>query len=221
MKKEVGNNIMKEYNDFWKNKSSKDNWREFILPKRSDEEFYNEGQLQANFLSNFYYKSSTVLEFGCGIGRVIQCIKAVNRIGVDVCQEFLDRIPDTIQKIKTDGVIIPNVNEESIDFIYSLMVFQHINKNDHVEILNQLYSFLRPGASMLIQFPTNSNNYYHQNEFVNVYSEEEISDYMSKIGANDYSIKTGNLVGYSDGLVDETTPHREYFVLIKKLEKIS
>jgi trans-aconitate methyltransferase len=212
------NNIMKNYDEFWKNKASKDNWREFILPKRSNEEFYNEGQTEAGFLSSFYHKSSTVLEFGCGIGRVLQYINANNRIGVDVCQEFLDKIPDTIQKVKTNGLIIPHVNEESIDFIYSLMVFQHINKNDHVQLLNQLYSFLKPQGKMLIQFPTNLNEYYHQGKFVNVYSKEEISEYMSKIGASDYSIKTGNLVGYGDGLVDKTTPHREYFVLIKKIK---
>jgi hypothetical protein len=73
---------------------------------------------------------------------------------------------------------------------------------------------------MLIQFPTDLNKYYHQGKFVNVYSKEEISEYMSKIGATDFNIKTGNLVGYGDGLADENTPHREYFVLIKKPQDV-
>lgn len=213
----TGNNNMKAYDEFWKSKASTPKWRDFILPNRSDNQFYEEGQYEAEIMNGFYFnEGDIVLEFGCGIGRVIQNIKAKKRIGVDVCQEFLDKIPEPIKKIKTDGTTIKGVKKESVDFIYSLMVFQHINKKDHLKILKQLYSFAKPGGQILIQFPNNHNGYYRQTKFVNVYSKEEIINLMADLGVDSFSLRTGNLVGYKDGLSTPQTPHREYFLLIKK-----
>ena len=213
----TGNNNMKDYDEFWKSKASTPKWRDFILPNRSDNQFYEEGQYEAEIMNGFYFnEKDTVLEFGCGIGRVIQNIKSKKRIGVGVCQEFLDKIPAPIKKIKTDGITIKGVRKNSIDFIYSLMVFQHINKKDHLNILKQLYSFVKPGGQILIQFPNDSNTYYRQTKFVNVYGKDEIEKLMADLGADLFSIRTGNLAGYKDGLSKPNAPHREYFLLIKK-----
>lgn len=214
----MGNNNMKNYDDFWLKASNKSNWREYILPKRNTKEFNNEGILEASNLNKYYNNKDIVLEFGCGIGRVLQQINVddKNKIGVDVCQKFLDEIKSPIKKIKTDGVFINGIEDNSVNFIYSLMVFQHINKNDHITLLKQLYSFLSVGGKMLIQFPKYENTYYKQGSFVNLYTYDEIVGYCNDIGATNFTISDGNLVGYGDGLVNDNTKNREYFLLIKK-----
>jgi len=211
-------NIMSHYHEFWEFHSLQDNWREYILPKRSDLEFYNEGVLESEKLNNsgLFSNNATVLEFGCGVARVLKHINVPheNKIGVDVCQSYLDKITEPIKKIKTDGIVIPDMEKESVDFIYSLMVFQHINKKDHKTLINQLYDFLKPGGKMYIQFPTDTNDYYTSSPFVNLYSIDELTSYFDK--SMDIEIETGNLCGYGDGLVSLDTPHREYFVTVKK-----
>lgn len=214
------NNNMINYNQFWLDASKTTNWRDYILPKRTIDEFNNEGLLQANNLKKYYEENDVVLEFGCGIGRVIKQInvKDSNKIGVDVCQKFLDEIKIPIKKIKTDGIKINGVLNESVDFIYSLMVFQHINKNDHISLLKQLYGFLKPEGTMLIQFPKKENSkYYRQGKFVNIYSYDEIKSYCDSIDIANFKIEEGNLIGYGDGLINVNTENREYFLEIKKI----
>jgi SAM-dependent methyltransferase len=207
----------KDYNSMWCGFAKESKWREYILPKRSDEEFYLEGELQAEALKKYITEFDSVLEFGCGIGRVLCNINSDKKTGVDVCQEFLDKIPDpNIVKIKSDGRSILGIDNESVDFIYSLMVFQHTKKEDHVNTLGRLYEILANGGKMLIQFPQNPNSYYKQSEFVNIYTKEEIISYCEACGITNFEILEDNLVGYGDGLVTPDTVNREYFLIINK-----
>jgi cyclopropane fatty-acyl-phospholipid synthase-like methyltransferase len=205
-----------DYNALWKAKSSKSNWREYILPNRTDEQFDAEGKMQAEILNKLHTKQCTSLEFGCGIGRVLKHIDTKKRIGVDVCQEFLDKLPEDIIKIKTDGFNLEGVKPNSVKFIYSLMVFQHISKDDHLTWLNTLYSLLSNKGTMLLQFPNKDGGYYNPTGFVNVYTVEELTELMIKAEIKSFEITQGNLVGYNDGLATENTAPREFFVKITK-----
>ena len=69
---------------------------------------------------------------------------------------------------------------------------------------------------MYLQFPNEVNDYYTRSEFVNLYNENELSEYFKEVGITNFEITTGNLVGYGDGLVDSNTKHREFIVLITK-----
>ena len=125
--------MSKDYNEMWKDFSKEDKWREYILPKRNEKEFYHEGELQAEAFKKYVTEFDSALEFGCGIGRVLTYIEADNKIGVDVCQSYLNKIVDeSITKVKSDGLTIEGVDDESVDFIYSIMVFQHTKKIDHI-----------------------------------------------------------------------------------------
>ena len=90
------NNNMGNYDTFWKGVSKTPSWREYILPKRTETEFFNEGKQQATVLNdlNLFDETSSILEFGCGIGRVLKYINTndTNKTGVDVCQAYLDKI---------------------------------------------------------------------------------------------------------------------------------
>jgi cyclopropane fatty-acyl-phospholipid synthase-like methyltransferase len=211
---------MDNYDQFWKTHSSNDNWRELILPKRTTDEFFNEGKLEAELLnkSGNFDANSTVLEFGCGIGRILKFINIPheNKIAVDVCQVYLDKISEPMRKVKSDGYSIPDINEDSVDFIYSLMVFQHINKRDHISLFSQLFSFLKPGGKMLIQFPRIEDDYYIASDFVNLYTKEEVKAFFNTLNYTDLEITTGNLVAYGEHGKLKSDGNREYFALITK-----
>lgn len=50
----------------WKNLSDRQNWRDYILPGRTDAEFSYEGWVEAQRLFYFFDSSSTVVDYGCG-----------------------------------------------------------------------------------------------------------------------------------------------------------
>jgi cyclopropane fatty-acyl-phospholipid synthase-like methyltransferase len=208
---------IKNYHNFWKNIGQKNSWREYILPKRNDTSFFNEGKLEAKHLSEYLGADyDSILEYGCGIGRILKNFNCKTKVGVDVCQAYLDKIDDkTIIKIKTDGHSV-DYADNTIDRIYSIMVFQHTNKEDHTQMIKNLYNILSDGGVMLIQFPQNPNDYYRDTSFVNIYSIDEIKGYCKAANINNFDIIEENLVGYGDGLTNAQSNKREYFLIIRK-----
>jgi ubiquinone/menaquinone biosynthesis C-methylase UbiE len=203
--------MRKDYNEFWKEIAKKKDWINYILPTRTDKEFWDEGKKQAEVLSKFIKPDFKVVDLGCGIGRVLTFISAKYRIGVDVCQEFLDKIKDKdIIKLKTDGRGI-NIDNNAVDFVYSLMMFQHTSKEDHHFYIEEIYRILRTGGKALIQFP--KEGYYKQSSFVNTYTWKELIRIAKPF--KKFTIKEDNLVGYGDraNLTDKT---REYFLILEK-----
>ena len=105
------------YQEFWDGLASRDNWQEYILPKRSPDGFHREGYLQALELMSWWPMEGTVLEHGCGVGRVLQHVEAKRRIGVDVSQRFLDRLPDNVEPVLSEWLTIP-LKANIADFTY-------------------------------------------------------------------------------------------------------
>jgi SAM-dependent methyltransferase len=195
--------MAQNYNDKWK-ELSKDN-------------FFFEGKLQAEALNKYITINNSVMEFGCGNGRILMFINAAKKYGVDVWQSFLDMIIDKeIIEIKSDGYNFDTTKIDSIDFIYSLMVFQHTKKADHVDMIRMLYNLLSKSGKLLIQFPKKSSSYYKQTEFVNTYTKDEIKNYCIICKIENYTISEDNLIGYKDGLTSLKTKTREYFLIINK-----
>lgn len=205
----------KDYNRMWKTLSNTRNWQDFILPNRTEGEFWEEGKKQAHVLQKYVNDEDTVVDFGCGIGRVITFIKARKRIGVDVCQEFLDKINNkSIIKVKTDGRSLNAIESNSVTFLYSLMTFQHIRKKDHAHHIQEIFRILQPGGKAFIQFPKAGSTYYKPSRFVNVYSRKQLETLVNKSPFKEYKIEEGNLVGYGDGTV--VNEKREYFLILEK-----
>lgn len=107
----------------------------------TDEEFRNSGREDYNryikqdiALQNRLKISDvkTVLEIGCGIGRMTEFFgddfDAV--YGIDIAREMLEkakeRLPDKkFMFLESDGVRLP-VDSETVDFVFSFIVFQHM-----------------------------------------------------------------------------------------------
>lgn len=100
------------------------------------------------------------LEIGCGIGRLMKPIarRCARVIGVDLspnmvhfAERYLADTPNATVRLN-DGKSIPEVDDASIDWMYSHLAFQHITLVEVVEkYLTEIHRVLKPGGYCRIQ----------------------------------------------------------------------
>lgn len=100
------------------------------------------------------------LEIGCGIGRLLAPIAARCRrvIGVDISPKMIEHAKRYLRDVPgaelyvNDGCTLPGVADESIDWVYSHLAFQHITRRDVVErYMAEIARVLKPGGYCRIQ----------------------------------------------------------------------
>jgi 2-polyprenyl-3-methyl-5-hydroxy-6-metoxy-1,4-benzoquinol methylase len=103
-------------------------------------------------------KPEIALDFGCGVGRLTLALahRAGRVIGVDAAPTMLAiaaRHRDTAGLDNVELVAsLDGIDDSSIDFICSLIVFQHIPVRAGEQILRQLLAHLRPGGVAALHF---------------------------------------------------------------------
>src|SRR5215471_11060011 len=138
------------------------------------------------------------LEIGCGPGRLMRPMsRHFSEIhGVDVSDEMialarqkLSDVPNAFP-LATSGASLDQFAPDSVDFVYSYAVFQHIPSRDIVyEYLREIRRVLRPGGLARLQFnglpkegiPEGSYNTWAGARF----SADEILEFTS---ANDFQV---------------------------------
>lgn len=104
-------------------------------------------------------KESTILDFGCGIGRNVIKFRSngYNAYGCDIeintevnLDTFLMYQDGILRSIDNDNYRIP-FNDNTFDFIVSEQVFEHIQ--DYRSALSELRRVLKPGGASLHKFP--------------------------------------------------------------------
>ena len=194
---------------FWLAKSKKKRWREYILPGRNDKDFHDEGLQQAKFLEEYYFPNDIVLEYGCGIGRILKHIKARRKIGLDIVPKFISIAK---QDLNSEYYLIDEF-KETADFIYSISVIQHNVKEEREIMMKNIFNLLRTGGSALINFPHENSDVYDKKDlFVHVFTKKEVEEYGKMF--DKYDIFEGNLVNYAG---KKTNKNNEYFLLVGKL----
>ena len=193
-------------------------WRELILPKRTDKEFWDEGKIQAQVLSKEFNNKGIILEYGCGIGRILTYLTAKEKHGADGSALYLSKIKEkSINKHLTDG-LSKFYHDNYFDFIYSIMVFQHIDKKYYKSILITLFNTLKPGGEIYIQFPNGPNEIYAENQwFVNIHTKEELNELFKEVGFKNINITKGNLIAYGSHGSIKPQEKVEFFVKAKKV----
>ena len=110
-------------------------------------------------------KFGSALDFGCGVGRHSRALAARFRkvIAIDVSRSMLNeaqkanqhiRNIDFIHNIAEDLSVIP---EDSIDFLYTNIVLQHMPKKRQVIYIREFCRILRPKGIIVIQTPAKCN----------------------------------------------------------------
>lgn len=107
----------------------------------------------------------TALDFGCGVGRLSRALASEfsKVIAVDISSSMLREAKKVNHEITNisfihntadDLVLIPR---NSIDFLYSNIVLQHMPKNKQITYIKEFCRVLSPGGILAIQTPSKCN----------------------------------------------------------------
>lgn len=122
------------------------------------------------FNENNKVTKPVVLEYGCGIGRMTWHIKKVasKLLAVDISKENIKKcvagLPkrNNVKAMVVSGMDLSPVEDSSVDYIFSTMVFQHIGSETVISnILEEMNRVLKEDGVMHLQFrdmPIPDNN---------------------------------------------------------------
>lgn len=102
--------------------------------------------------------SDVVLEIGAGVGRVGATLAPMCKewIGVDVSENMLGHIArrlaafKNVRTVATNGFDLSGVASESVDVVYSTVVFMHLDEWERYGYIKEGFRVLRPGGRMLV-----------------------------------------------------------------------
>jgi SAM-dependent methyltransferase len=149
-----------DYRDFWERSAKVDAIRA-ISDQDNDQSFEVSGRTDANDLAALLSPGSTVLEIGCGTGRVMQHLaSACGRLhGIDISEamvaqgrERLAHLPNVNFEVG-NGYDLAPFDDESFNLVYSLYAFQHMPKTTAYNYLVESARVLRPDGLLRFQVP--------------------------------------------------------------------
>lgn len=143
-------------------------YKSSVIDEKSIESFYKEGLNHFNLINKIINKNSifirnehTILDFGCGLGRVGShfALMCEHYIGVDISKPHL-----TQAKMYFNSIGIANYEfmllekflklQEIADLIFSVIVLQHNPPPVIGYLIDQMCRALKPGGTLLFQVPT-------------------------------------------------------------------
>lgn len=103
--------------------------------------------------------SERMLEIGCGAGRMlVHFARHFDRVdGIDIAPEMLEQarghMPDNVALSVVDGASLDDFEAQSVDFVFSVQVFQHIpDRGVIAAYLGESARVLRGGGRAVLQF---------------------------------------------------------------------
>ncbi len=106
-------------------------------------------------------EGDTVLDLGCGWGRVLKPVldRKGRAIGLDISARMLETASGHLKKnshtpvlLQGDGTALP-FRDGSFDMIYSLLVLQHLSKENGRAVFREVHRVLKPGGTAHIRVP--------------------------------------------------------------------
>lgn len=132
-----------------------------LLGFRDENAFDKAGEVDAQHLIlPFISSSDTVVDLGCGIGRLLKWVAPHCRqaVGLDVsilmlklARQWLRQVPNARLKKIPLSLKLPLL-DRSADFIYFYHVSEHLEREDAFKLLKEIKRCLRKTGSALVQF---------------------------------------------------------------------
>ena len=149
------------------NKRARENARYYIATSVPDdlEAFVESGRRDVghlfDVLDHLKDPSHTVLDIGCGIGRMDEHVAPSFKslVGVDVSGEMVAQATERLKHLKNvrfvevDGRSIAPIETGSIDLVFSHIVLQHTPRDVTLDYFGDVHRVLRDGGHFLFQMP--------------------------------------------------------------------
>jgi ubiquinone/menaquinone biosynthesis C-methylase UbiE len=170
------------YGDLWK-PADEPQAMQLVLNENDAEVFEESGRRQArSLLCPLIERSDVVLDLGCGIGRVARYVAECCRIlwAVDASETMLalarERLLDraNVRFAVCEDTTFPEVPDSSVDFAYSILTLQHLEREDAFRLLVELRRVMRPRAKAFLTFP-------------NLLSDEYLAAFLQYVEAGEVS----------------------------------
>jgi SAM-dependent methyltransferase len=151
---------LRAYRDFWERAAEVDPIRA-ISDQDDERSFEVSGREDAEDLAALLPAGGSVLEIGCGTGRVMQHLAGVcTRLeGIDISRAMVEQGRRRLRHLPNVGFQVGNgydlepFAEASFDLIYSLYAFQHMPKTTAYNYLAESARVLRPEGLLRFQVP--------------------------------------------------------------------
>ncbi len=115
---------------------------------RDPEEWEKSGQENAEYTLGLMEAkdNETILEYGCGNGRILKHIHPNKCYGVDIVPDFVKECTDS----GLNAYLLEDFHEK-VDKVYSLTVFIHLKHHQAEEALNYIHKHLKEGGKAYLQ----------------------------------------------------------------------
>ena len=190
--------------------------------------FSESGQQSANALlttiAPYHDPSWTVLDIGCGIGRMLKPLASHFRslVGIDVSGEMIEKSKkwlqglENVNTLETSGIDLSPFPTEYFNLVYSYVAFQHMPSEVFERYLEESNRVLTPQGYLAFHVPIG----FHQNTplgdtvGIRTYSKAEISEKLYKLGFHLIDQRNSETIALSENIPFVEPP----FLLAQKRE---
>jgi SAM-dependent methyltransferase len=193
-----------------------------------DQKFALSGQQSAQALlttiSPYAEQSWTVLDIGCGIGRMLKPLAPHFRhlVGVDVSGEMIKKSKkwlhglENVKTLETSGIDLSPLPQEYFNLVYSYVAFQHMPRQVFERYLAESNRVLKPQGYLAFQIPIGLHQHAPLEDTIGIrnYSKGELSEKLDQLGF--HLIEERN--SESIGIIEKITFGKSPFLLAQKIE---
>ncbi|HEX4441054.1 MAG TPA: methyltransferase domain-containing protein [Thermoanaerobaculia bacterium] len=150
-----------DYKGTW-NQAATKNAEDAILTGATPEEFERTGKGDAEMVGRFLRGGESVLDIGCGIGRIEKYLapRVREMWAVDISGEMIARaqrrlagLPNVNLREVGNTEFLSSFEAERFDLVFSFLVLQHLAREDAFLYLRDAHRVLKPGGTLVTQFP--------------------------------------------------------------------
>jgi ubiquinone/menaquinone biosynthesis C-methylase UbiE len=164
-------------------------------------EFEERGLRDAEILRKFVSPDSTVLDLGCGIGRVDKYLSphCKRLFAIDVSDRMLalakrrlTGLPN-IELYRNNGRDLSEFPDKTFDLVFALLVFHHLDRKDALTYLQEIIRVLKRDGIGYVQFPNRRSPYFSKEKMeerrydvarTRWYTESEVVTLLQAVGFN-------------------------------------
>ncbi|MEV0917852.1 class I SAM-dependent methyltransferase [Streptomyces sp. NPDC049967] len=132
------------------------------LRQVSELAYLNSGASQAEQIATVIPVGSSVVDFGCGDGRVAVPLQGLgfNVTGVDSSPAMLKRLSaraPAMTTVQSDGLNLAARLDEPVDAVIALAILIHHSRADGARIITGLATAVRPGGHLILDWPVSEH----------------------------------------------------------------